>query len=167
MSDERPLVAVFDIDGVLADVRHRLHHLERRPKDWSAFFAAMSADTPLADGVMLAREHAEAGHAVAYLTGRAEPYRRVTQTWLDRHELPAGPLLMRAAHDRRPARLLKPSLLRRLAEAGEVVLVVDDDAAVVDVLRRAGWPVRLADWMPATAPAQGMLFDAQESDGRT
>ena len=39
MTDGRPL-AIVDIDGVVADVRHRLHHLDRRPKNWSAFFAA-------------------------------------------------------------------------------------------------------------------------------
>jgi len=31
------------IDGVLADVHHRLHHIARRPKDWPAFFAAAHA----------------------------------------------------------------------------------------------------------------------------
>ena len=44
----RPL-AVFDLDGTLADTRHRLHHLERRPADWDAFFAAARDDPPLPD----------------------------------------------------------------------------------------------------------------------
>lgn len=34
----RKPLAVFDIDGVLADVRHRLPHVQGRPKDWDAFF---------------------------------------------------------------------------------------------------------------------------------
>ena len=33
-------LAVIDLDGVIADVRHRLHHLKAKPKDWDAFFAA-------------------------------------------------------------------------------------------------------------------------------
>ena len=37
-------IAVLDIDGVLADVRHRLHHLERQPTSWSGFFAAAVSD---------------------------------------------------------------------------------------------------------------------------
>ena len=37
--DPRPL-AVFDLDGTLADVRHRLHHIEGRRRDWDAFFSA-------------------------------------------------------------------------------------------------------------------------------
>ena len=43
----RPL-AVFDVDGVLADVRHRLRFVERSPKDWDAFFSAAVDDPPLA-----------------------------------------------------------------------------------------------------------------------
>jgi hypothetical protein len=27
---------VFDIDGTLADLAHRLRHIERRPKSWRA-----------------------------------------------------------------------------------------------------------------------------------
>ena len=38
-ADERPL-AVFDIDGVLADVRHRLHFLQCRPQRWERFFSS-------------------------------------------------------------------------------------------------------------------------------
>ena len=53
-----PSVVVFDVDGVLADVRHRLRHVERKPKDWPAFFAAMGDDAPLPEGVALAREQA-------------------------------------------------------------------------------------------------------------
>jgi hypothetical protein len=47
--EDRPL-AVFDIDGVLADVRHRLHLVEGRPKDWDGFFAAAADDPPLTRG---------------------------------------------------------------------------------------------------------------------
>ena len=49
--DSRP-IAVFDIDGVLADVRHRLHHLQCRPQRWEAFFTAADRDPLLeADGL--------------------------------------------------------------------------------------------------------------------
>ena len=39
----RPL-AVFDIDGVLADVRHRLRHVEGPRKQWDAFFAVVVSE---------------------------------------------------------------------------------------------------------------------------
>ena len=160
-------IAVFDIDGVLADVRHRLHHVERRPKDWDSFFASMDDDTPLEDGVALAQRYADEGHRIAYLTGRNESYRELTLAWLRRHGLPDGRLVMRRNDDRRPARVFKPQALSRLAREGEIVVVVDDDRAVVDVLRHEGWTVLLADWMHADEDQQESLFDAQEVEGRS
>ncbi len=158
---------MLDVDGVLADVRHRLHHLESRPKDWAGFFAAMGEDGVLPEGLELAQEIAAEGHAVVYLTGRNESYRVVTQDWLERHGFPEGLLVMRPDRDRRPARLFKPQALRRIAVRREVLLVVDDDPAVVDALTQDGWPVRRATWMPEDRHEQEALFAAQETDGRT
>jgi len=165
--DERPRVVVFDIDGVLADVRHRLRFVERKPKDWDSFFAAMDDDGPLADGIALALDRAAEGCRIVYLTGRNEDYRSLTRDWLDRHGLPKGRLVMRRADDRRPARVFKPAALRRIARDAQVVSVVDDDEAVVAVLLRDGWPVVHATWMTADADAQTTLFDAQEVEGRS
>lgn len=157
-----PPIAVFDLDGVLADVRHRLHHLDRRPKDWPAFFAAAGGDPPLAEGVALAR--ASAGDCeVVYVTGRPEHCRRDTLDWLRRHELPAGRLVMRRGGDRRPARVAKPELLRELAAGRVVALVVDDDEQVCAAYERDGWRVLRAGWMGAAEP----LTQAQEVEGRT
>ena len=52
----RPL-AVFDLDGSLADVAHRLHHLERRP-GLGRLLRRRPRDPPLADGLALVRESA-------------------------------------------------------------------------------------------------------------
>jgi hypothetical protein len=159
---KRPSYAVVDIDGVLADVRHRLHHLEGRRKDWDAFFAAAVDDDPLTEGIELANRLAE-GHTLVYLTGRPERCRDDTETWLRRHRLPAGQLVMRPEGDRRPARVTKLQLLGQLSAAGLVAVVVDDDPAVCAALRAAGWPVEQADWM--TRPP--VLDTAQEQAGRT
>ena len=161
MTDPRPL-AVFDVDGVLADVRHRLHHLEARPKDWAGFFRAAVDDPPLAEGVALATESAK-DCEVVYVTGRPEHCRDDTLAWFARHGLPPGRLSMRASQDRRPARLAKPQLLRRLARDRVVAVVVDDDEQVCDAYEAAGWQVLRARWMDA-APA---LTQAQETEGRT
>lgn len=71
-------IAVFDVDGVVADVRHRLRHVVRRPKDWIAFFAAADRDPALADGVELVHRFA-VDHRVVWLTGRPERLRAVTE----------------------------------------------------------------------------------------
>ena len=159
--DSRPL-AVIDIDGVVADVRHRLHLIQDRPKRWDAFFAAAAEDPPLPAGVDLVRELA-ADHDVVWLTGRPERTRAVTAAWLADHGLPAEPLLMRKDRDFRPARLAKRDELHRLRRRREIAVVVDDDPAVVDLLAAEGFPVRLADWLPHSRT----LDKAQEREGRT
>lgn len=155
-------IAVIDIDGVVADVRHRLHHLDHRPKNWGAFFAAAGDDPPLEVGVDRVRALL-ADHDVVYLTGRPERCRGATERWLDAHGIGGHPVLMRANHDRRPARYTKAEELRRIAKDGEVVLVLDDDPQVVDELRAHGWPVELAAWVPHSRT----LERAQEQEGRT
>jgi phosphoglycolate phosphatase-like HAD superfamily hydrolase len=156
--EQRPSCVVIDIDGVLADVRHRLHHVAGRPKDWDAFFAAASADPLLEPGARLARDVASS-HTVVYLTGRPERLRSDTEAWLRRHELPPGTVVMRPEGDRRPATLVKLAALRKLRRRSTVALVVDDDAGVLDAARAAGFPVRLADWMPGET---GTLHRAQQ-----
>jgi hypothetical protein len=159
--DPRPL-AVVDIDGVVADVRHRLHYIEGRPRQWDRFFAAAADDPPLPEGVELVRALA-ADHDVLWLTGRPERNRRLTTAWLAAQGLPTEPLLMRPNRDFRPARMTKRDELRRLRADRRIAVVVDDDPDVVDLLAADGFPTRLADWLPHTS----RLHDAQESDGRT
>jgi hypothetical protein len=156
------MIAAVDIDGVLADVRHRLHHLDRSPKDWEGFFAAAVEDPLLEQGRHTVTRLAE-GYDVVYLSGRPERCREDTEAWLRRHDLPRGDVLLRPAGDRRPARLTKIETLRRLARDRAVGLLVDDDPDVLEAARRAGFDVLPADWMPSE-PA---LREAQEVEGET
>ncbi len=181
-----PPVTVFDIDGVLADVRHRLHHVTRAPKDWRAFFDSAPQDPGLPDGIGAVHEAAQAGHAVMYLTGRPERCRSATLTWLADQGLPEGPLHMRGDADRRPARITKVATLRRVSRRYRIEAFVDDDAAVVAAVRAAGFPVLHARWMGSEtqgadcavpAPdaalddsgrtATDVLFEIQETEGRS
>lgn len=107
------------------------------------------------------------GQTIVYLTGRPENYRAATTTWLATFGLPGGDLHMRRADDHRPARHTKVAVLRELAKAGDIVEFVDDDLAVIDAVRAAGFAVHHATWMIVTPDEQGELFDAQETDGRS
>lgn len=137
---------MLDLDGVLADVRHRLHLLEQVPKNWDGFFAGIPADPPLEVGRALAAELAKT-HEIVYLTGRPERTRSTTSAWLSEHRLPPGRLVMRRDGDRRPARLTKVGLVRRLGADQAIAVVVDDDPAVCAALRAEGLPVLAADWV--------------------
>ncbi|MEV5843384.1 hypothetical protein AB0M32_15610 [Streptomyces sp. NPDC051985] len=160
-SSRRP-IAVFDIDNTLADTAHRQRFLERKPRDWDAFFAAAPHDPPIAEGVALAAASAEECEIV-YLTGRPERCRRDTLAWLAGHGLPEGRVHMRRNGDRRPARHTKLEILRRLAERREVRVLVDDDELVCDDAERAGFTVVRARWADRSAA----LEQAQEGEGRT
>jgi uncharacterized HAD superfamily protein len=142
-------LVILDIDGVLADVRHRLHYLAARPKNWEGFFAAAKNDRVLEIGAEFAKR-AAATHEIVYLTGRPERLRAATQAWLDQQLLPTG----------------------RLRRESTVELLVDDDPSVIDAARSAGFTVQLADWMPRPSEQESLfganlLHDAQQHEGQT
>jgi hypothetical protein len=162
MADPARPLAVFDIDGVLADVGHRVHHLEGWRKDWSSFFRDAPKDGVHEQGRTLALEAAK-DCDIAYVTGRPEWCRDDTQYWLHGHGLPSGQLVMRRNGDHRPAAQAKLRLLQDLAAGRTVAVVVDDDLDVCDAYEQAGFTVLRATW----APRSDTLHRAQEEDGRT
>ena len=73
---------IFDIDGTLADVRHREHFVQSEEKDFDSFFAAMDKDLvnyPIAD---LFYRHIQYEDQIILCSGRPDTYRDVTQQWL-------------------------------------------------------------------------------------
>lgn len=154
------MLAVFDIDGVVADVRHRLHYLDQ-PKSWAAFFEAAGEDTLIPAGARLVADLAQK-HQIVWLTGRPEWLRDTTADWLDQHGLPGTELHLRPNRDHRPARLYKVDVLRRLT-ARTIAAFVDDDPEVIAAAIGAGFPAVLANWLPR----DDILGEAQERFGRT
>lgn len=163
--DELPL-AIVDIDGVVADVRHRVHYVEQRPKDWKRFFAAAADDAPHPEGLAVVGRLVE-DHEVVYLTGRPEHLRRDTETWLQAHGIGDHRLLMRRSDDRRPSARFKVEVVRDLARTRHVGIVIDDDVSVIDALDAAGYPTLLADWEERDTSTKTALKEAQEIEGRT
>lgn len=161
--DSSPAWAVIDIDGVLADVGHRLHHLEGPRKDWDGFFGAMDDDSLIDSGRDAVRAASASGLQIVYLTGRPERYRRQTEAWLRMHGLDLGPVHMRPNRDRRPARVFKVGILRHLAAQAPIAYLLDDDHEVIQAARSAGFMAHHADGTPMSAT----LHEAQEDDGRT
>ncbi|WP_406500708.1 hypothetical protein OG936_33160 [Streptomyces sp. NBC_00846] len=155
-------MAVFDLDGTLADSGHRQYFLEGRRRDWNGFFSAAVDDPPLLEGVRLVLSSAVECE-VRCLTGRPERCRRDAVAWLGEQGLPEGRLYMRRNDDRRPARHAKLEILERLGREREVRMLVDDDELVCDAAELAGFAVVRARW----AKASPVLRDAQGREGRT
>ncbi|MCW2497663.1 hypothetical protein [Jatrophihabitans sp.] len=154
-------VAVFDIDGVVADVRHRLHFLHGRHA-WHAFFDDAADDPLLPEGAALVADLART-HEIVWLTGRPEWLRPVTEQWLLANGLPCEELHMRAGGDYRPARYYKLDVLRSIGREREIAALIDDDAEVIEAALAAGYPAVLAEWVPRDAA----MREAQERYGRT
>ena len=130
---------IFDMDGTLADVAHRRHHVQKRPKNWPAFNAAMREDAPNTPIIEVARIFADAGWHILICTGREERYRKVTEDWLATHEVPYQRLYMRATADYRPDHVVKLEILGQIRGAGfDPYISVDDRSSVVAMWREAG-----------------------------
>lgn len=135
---------VFDIDGTIADMSHRLHHIVRtdgKPKDWTACFAAVSNDKPIQHVIHVARALVEAGHFIVFVTGRPDSCRAATEEWLAEHVIGEQALYMRKAGDHRNDDIVKMELLAQLrADGWEPRMVFDDRDRVVSAWRSAGVP---------------------------
>ncbi len=165
MDEVRPL-AIIDIDGVVADVRHRLHYLQSRPKNWDGFFAAAPSDSAHPEGLQLVTSLAP-DHEIVFLTGRPERLRGQTAEWLEENGIGGHRLVMRPDGDHRPAAQVKRDLLLTVAGGRTVGVVVDDDEIVLAALADAGYRTLAARWEQRLPEDSRALLDAEEVDGET
>ncbi len=143
MRDREPSstrVIIFDIDGTLANVDHRLHHLERRKKDWDAFFAAAPKDEPHDEIVYLNRLLWEdEDNRIIVVTGRPDDQRDDTVAWLDRHAIRYHDIFFRRRNDHREDSVVKADILDAIRRRhGEPYLVFEDRSRVVKMWRDNG-----------------------------
>jgi predicted kinase len=141
---------IFDIDGTLADISHRLHYIQDGRKDYKGFYEACVDDklkTDVAElyNIIMTAQQAEdhwlaATFHVFICTGRPEDYRQPTLNWLRSQEVEGfESLLMRPSGDFRPDYIIKEEMLRKIQAYGyEVLFTIDDRQQVVDMWRRNG-----------------------------
>lgn len=133
---------VFDLDGTLADITHRLHYIESDPKDWFGFFTACDLDAPIKPFIRLAMKLAD-HYTIEIWTGRSEEARLKTENWLERHHLSwlSGKYLrMRRKGDHRPDVALKGAWLDALPITGRPFMAFEDRSSVVEMWRSRGIP---------------------------
>jgi predicted kinase len=141
---------IFDIDGTLADISHRLHYIQDGRKDYKGFYEACVDDTlktsvwKLYDMIDGNRWFTESylnpcPYHIFICSGRPEDYREQTINWLDRYNIGHEALLMRPSGDFRPDYIIKEEMLRNIQGQGyEVLFTIDDRQQVVDMWRRNG-----------------------------
>ncbi len=134
------MIAVIDIDGVLADAAGRQRHVDKRPKDWAAFFAEVGSDDPIERGRQRLTE-LSADHVIVLLSGRPESTRADTEEWLARQGISYREVILRPERDRRKAADFKAEAIGAIGEPAAVAVVIDDDPAVVERLAGLGYHV--------------------------
>ena len=129
---------IFDIDGTLADGSHRLHHIQKTPKDWEAYLLATPEDKVIEDvkeilNILLPIDD------IILCSGRSEVVRTETENWLAKHSIDYHALFMRKARDHRPDYMIKEQIYWRDIEPNWTIKgVFDDRNQVVSMWRRLG-----------------------------
>ena len=149
---------LFDIDGTLADVRHRVHYVKKDKdsgkRQWGKFFAEAKNDKPYEHILLLnAMFGTNPNFEIYLITGRPENLRKDTEDWLAKHDIIYKHLLMRPQSDRRPDYESKKDLFEKdpiLSKNKEnVVCVFEDRLQVAKMWRDMGLNVCVCgeDWL--------------------
>lgn len=134
------MLVVFDIDGTLANIDHRLDYVRSKPKNWKAFDAGIPNDKvnyPVADVFWSLRDKA----TILLASGRSEHTRKATVKWLKRNCFGSyAKLYMRKADDYRSDDIVKKEILDEIiADYGcKPDMVFDDRPRVVRMWRDNG-----------------------------
>jgi phosphatidate phosphatase APP1 len=131
---------IVDIDGTLADISHRRHHIEGKRKRWGKFFKAMDKDLPIPEVAARVRQLNQ-NHTIILVSGRPEEYRTQTEQWLKKHQIPYQQLYMRQSGDFRPDDVVKQEILDKHLKKEDIKLVIDDRPRVIRMWRENGLEV--------------------------
>lgn len=146
---------IFDIDGTLADLSHRLHYIKDGNRDWPSFLMEVHKDKPIEEVVLMYKvlEEYRANKAKRYgntpvhlpyallvVSARDGEVFAPTVKWLkDVAGIVPDKLYMRARGDTRQDSVVKQEILERIKLDGyEPFIVFDDRQRVVDMWRANG-----------------------------
>lgn len=135
------MLIVFDIDGTLANIEHRLHHIKTKPKNWDAFDAGIKDDKVNSPVARMYWAMANMGHTIVIATGRNERNRAETEAWL-RKKIGSEwkTLYMRSEDDRRDDTIVKREMLDKIVRdyGRKPDAVFEDRPRVVQMWRNEG-----------------------------
>lgn len=151
---------IFDIDGTLADLTHRLHHVKGSHKNYDKFFETVHLDAPIGDIIHLADVLNNADKVILLVSGRPEKTRQATEKWMQDNGVHYHGLFMRPDNDFRPDYIVKSQILDGiLAEGFEIDFVVDDRPSVVAMWRERGLTcLQCRDWNEVEGPTKKGLL---------
>ena len=133
-------IIVVDIDGTLADISHRQHHIKGKRKKWRKFFQSMDKDLPVPAVAAKVRMLSQ-DHMIILVSGRPDDYRTLTEDWLRKHQIPYHQLFMRQSGDFRDDDVVKQEILNQYLNKEKIKLVIDDRPRVIRMWRKNGLKV--------------------------
>ena len=129
---------IFDIDGTLADHRHRLKYIEKDPKDWDSFNKESSKDEPnkwcyhLCRSIFMYANNIN----VMIITGRSDKCKEITEQWFKENLIPYDHIYMRKEGDFRQDFEVKKEIYEQyIKNKYKVLFVVEDRTQVVEMWR--------------------------------
>lgn len=129
---------IFDLDGTLADITHRLHHIKKELQDWDAFNADCIKDSPKYNIMWLGAMAKNYGIKIAIVTGREEVVRDKTIHWLNFYGISYDEIYMRKEGDRRSDVDVKKEVFHNHFRNRLVLFVIEDRERVVNMWRSLG-----------------------------
>lgn len=130
-------LVIFDIDGTLADISDRVHHIRKKPKNWNAFNEGMAKDKAIHSMIRLCNILYAAGLRIILCSGRNEQNRLETLEWLKQQGVNYHELLLRKDEDFRSDAVVKREILQGL-DRSQILFVVEDRSRVVEMWRSEG-----------------------------
>jgi len=128
---------LVDLDGTLCDVEHRVQHVQTKNKNWKMFHDLMVHDDLNHWCFELIEAMSDRGYKIIFVTGRGEPWRAPTESWLTKHKIKYEHLYMRGVLDHREDSDVKEDIYQHMIEQRyQVLFVVDDRQSVVDRWRK-------------------------------
>ena len=139
---------IFDIDGTLLNIQHRVHHLHKTPPDWKSFNGSMENDSPIPEMVELLQMLGnDKSNRLIFCSGRSEESRLITEKQIA-HLLSSISnsenskiinLYLRGSNDFREDFVVKSDLYDQMLKDGfKPVMVFEDRASVVEMWRALG-----------------------------
>ena len=134
-------IIVFDLDGTLANGKHR-NHLVPDGKDahstyaWDEHNDASVGDLPIQDTIDLCNSLYQ-NYRIVILTGRCEAAEVITWAWLKKHGVYYDKIIMRGREDHRPDTLYKEEELLNIG-LDDIMCCFDDLEHVATMMRGLG-----------------------------
>ena len=139
---------IFDIDGTLLNIQHRVFHLHKTPPDWKSFNRSMESDIPIPEMVELLRILGnDSRNRIIFCSGRGKQNRLVTENQIARLLSPISNkknaniinLYLRDVTDSREDSVVKSDLYDQMIKDGfKPIMVFEDRASVVKMWRNRG-----------------------------